>query len=165
MSRRGFKETWNALLDVSPDASHEEIKAAHKEKIKQYHPDLVSGLGDKLKALALQETKKLNAARDQGLALRNSGRSYYFSFRHKFEPASVKLVIIAESPPASGKYFYNPVGAVSEPLFAAFSCSSGISFILDQCPLLALSGQSNRTRFCADHLPLSVEVRERFFCK
>jgi hypothetical protein len=46
-------------------------------------------------------------------------RSEYLSFRSKFEPATVKLVIVAESPPASGKYFYNPAGAVSEPLFAA----------------------------------------------
>jgi hypothetical protein len=28
-------------------------------------------------------------------------------------------VIVAESPPASGKYFYNPEGLTSEPLFAA----------------------------------------------
>src|ERR1039458_10743531 len=37
-------------------------------------------------------------------------RSEYLSFRRKFEPATVKLVIVAESPPASGKYFYNPKG-------------------------------------------------------
>jgi len=28
-------------------------------------------------------------------------------------------VIIAELPPISGKYFYNPKGEISEPLFAA----------------------------------------------
>jgi hypothetical protein len=46
-------------------------------------------------------------------------RSEYLSFRRKFEPASVKLVIVAESPPSSGKYFYNSEGTVGEPLFAA----------------------------------------------
>ena len=46
-------------------------------------------------------------------------RSDYLSFRRKFEPASVKLVIVAESPPASGKYFYNPAGVVTEHLFTA----------------------------------------------
>jgi hypothetical protein len=46
-------------------------------------------------------------------------RSEYLSFRRKFEPASVKLVIIAESPPANGTYFYNPTGKVTEWLFAA----------------------------------------------
>ena len=46
-------------------------------------------------------------------------RSWYLSFRRKFEPSIVKLVIVAESPPASGKYFYNPAGKITEPLFAA----------------------------------------------
>lgn len=40
-------------------------------------------------------------------------------FRRKFEPPNVKLVIVAEFPPSSGKYFYNPEGSVSEPLFSA----------------------------------------------
>jgi len=31
---------------------------------------------------------------------------------------SVKLAILAESPPVSGKYFYNPAGFISEPLFS-----------------------------------------------
>jgi hypothetical protein len=46
-------------------------------------------------------------------------RSGYLSFRRKFEPSTVKLAIVAESPPASGKYFYNPAGKITEPLFAA----------------------------------------------
>jgi hypothetical protein len=46
-------------------------------------------------------------------------RSEYLFLRRKFEPPSVKLVIVAESPPSSGKYFYNPEGTASEPLFAA----------------------------------------------
>jgi hypothetical protein len=54
-------------------------------------------------------------------------RSEYLSFRRKFEPTSVKLVIVAESPPASGKYFYNPDGAVSEPLFAALMLQLGFT--------------------------------------
>jgi len=54
-------------------------------------------------------------------------RSEYLSLRSKFEPATVKLVIIAESPPVSGKYFYNPAGAVSEPLFAALMSQIGFT--------------------------------------
>jgi len=46
-------------------------------------------------------------------------RSEYLSFRKHYEPERVRLVIIAESPPASGRYFYNPAGASSEPLFVA----------------------------------------------
>ena len=45
-------------------------------------------------------------------------RSEYLFLRRKFEPPSVKLVIVAESPPSSGKYFYNPEGTASEPLAA-----------------------------------------------
>ena len=42
------------------------------------------------------------------------------------EPTSVTLVIVAESPPASGKYFYRPNGEVSEPLFKALMKQLGI---------------------------------------
>jgi hypothetical protein len=46
-------------------------------------------------------------------------RDEYLAFRRKFEPTSVKLVIVAESPPKTGKYFYDPAGRTTEPLFAA----------------------------------------------
>jgi hypothetical protein len=46
-------------------------------------------------------------------------RAKYLSYRREFEPTNVKLAIVAESPPASGKYFYNPTGSGTEPLFAA----------------------------------------------
>jgi hypothetical protein len=47
-------------------------------------------------------------------------RDYYFSFRKKYEPEQLKLIVVAESPPVSGLYFYNPLGKITEPLFAAF---------------------------------------------
>ena len=53
-------------------------------------------------------------------------RSEYLSYRRKFEPTTVKLVIVAESPPDSGKYFYNPTGAVTEWLFAALMKQLGV---------------------------------------
>lgn len=46
-------------------------------------------------------------------------RTEYLALRRRFTPEHVKLVVIAESPPASGLYFYDPTGAASEPLFAA----------------------------------------------
>lgn len=46
-------------------------------------------------------------------------RDEYLSMRRKFEPTTVTLVIVAESPPVGGKYFYDPTGKVSEPLFNA----------------------------------------------
>ena len=53
-------------------------------------------------------------------------RSEYLSLRRSFEPAIVTLVIVAESPPISGKYFYDPSGEVSEPLFDALMKQIGI---------------------------------------
>jgi hypothetical protein len=47
-------------------------------------------------------------------------RDDYLAMRTVYEPKEPKLVIVAESPPASGKYFYNPEGSISEALFSAF---------------------------------------------
>jgi hypothetical protein len=46
-------------------------------------------------------------------------RDYYLRLRREHQPENIKLVIIAESPPASGKYFYDPTGSTKEWLFAA----------------------------------------------
>jgi hypothetical protein len=61
----------------------------------------------------------------------------YLAFRRQYQPANLALVIIAESPPISGKYFYNPEGAVTEPLFRA---------IFQQIGLLPSSKQSGLRR-------------------
>lgn len=45
-------------------------------------------------------------------------REAYLALRRPYQPEIVSLAIIAESPPASGRYFYNPDGICSEPLFA-----------------------------------------------
>ncbi|BAM87069.1 hypothetical protein S58_10580 [Bradyrhizobium oligotrophicum S58] len=47
------------------------------------------------------------------------GQDYYLALRLRYEPSVAKLVIVAESPPSSGKYFYDPTGSIKEPLFAA----------------------------------------------
>lgn len=46
-------------------------------------------------------------------------KEIYLTYRRAFVPERAKLVIVAESPPVSGLYFYNPDGKVTEPLFAA----------------------------------------------
>ncbi len=46
-------------------------------------------------------------------------RDYYHRLRAKYTPHHPKLVFIAESPPASGRYFYDPSGRVTELLFRA----------------------------------------------
>jgi hypothetical protein len=41
------------------------------------------------------------------------------TLRQCYQPAATKLGIVAESPPASGRDFYDESGSVAEPLFAA----------------------------------------------
>ena len=54
-------------------------------------------------------------------------RAHYLSLRQLYEPPNLKLVIIAESPPASGLYFYDGEGTPGEPLFAALMKQLGLS--------------------------------------
>jgi hypothetical protein len=44
-----------------------------------------------------------------------------------YEPERIRLAVVAESPPASGKYFYDPMGSTAEPLFAALMKQLGHS--------------------------------------
>lgn len=55
-------ETYFDLLNVKRDAGDEEIQAAFKLRIKEYHPDRVAHLGRKLRALAEKEIKQINLA-------------------------------------------------------------------------------------------------------
>jgi hypothetical protein len=59
-------------------------------------------------------------------------RDEYLSLRRRYEPDNIRLVIIAESPPASGRYFYNSTGALTEPLFAALMRQLSISPVSKQ---------------------------------
>ena len=61
---------WHEVLKVSEDASAREIQAAWTQIVKEYHPDQVAHLGDKLQAMAAAETAAANAARDEGLRSR-----------------------------------------------------------------------------------------------
>jgi hypothetical protein len=58
--------------------------------------------------------------------------------RRRYEPDVVRLVIIAESPPASGLYFYNPTGATSEWLFRA---------LMQQLPFSPVNKESGLLEF------------------
>src|SRR3984885_489515 len=55
-------DTWFAVLGLSPSATIEEVKDAHKSLIKQNHPDRVHGMAPAFMTLAETKTKKLNAA-------------------------------------------------------------------------------------------------------
>lgn len=54
-------------------------------------------------------------------------RSEYLALRRRYHPDTTRLLLVAESPPSSGAYFYNPAGARTEPLFAALATAAGIS--------------------------------------
>jgi hypothetical protein len=54
-------------------------------------------------------------------------RNEYLALRLPYVPENIRLVIIAESPPAGGLCFYNPTGRTSEPLFAAMMKQLGLS--------------------------------------
>ncbi len=43
----------------------------------------------------------------------------YIAKRNKYKPENLKAIFILESPPKSGKYFYDPEGEITEPLFKA----------------------------------------------
>lgn len=55
-------ENWHIVLNVGADAPPDQIKAAYREAIKQYHPDSFEGRGQKIKDVANQETRRINAA-------------------------------------------------------------------------------------------------------
>lgn len=59
-----IKDTNSAykILEVSPDATNDEIKKAYRELAKKYHPDKVSHLGEEVKKAAEEKIVKLNAA-------------------------------------------------------------------------------------------------------
>ncbi len=62
-TRLSFKEACN-ILEVSPDATVDEVKKAYKEKIAKSHPDKVSHLSKELQDKAKELTLELNQAID-----------------------------------------------------------------------------------------------------
>ena len=53
---------WPEVLGVSRKADVHEIKAAFRNAIRAYHPDLLVRSGPKLRALAEEETRRITAA-------------------------------------------------------------------------------------------------------
>lgn len=46
-------------------------------------------------------------------------KNYYIKLRNKYPPKKLRVIFVLESPPASGKFFYDPKGKITEPLFSA----------------------------------------------
>ncbi len=61
------RPAWHEVLDVPASAGLDEIRAAYKLHISQYHPDKVATLGDELRALAERKTKEIGAAYAEAL--------------------------------------------------------------------------------------------------
>jgi len=53
---------WTTVLELSPDASVEQIRDAYRRRISQYHPDKVASLGRELQELADAKTKEIALA-------------------------------------------------------------------------------------------------------
>ena len=62
--------SWHDTLEVSVDASVDEIRGAYRSLIGQYHPDKVATLGAELRAVADRKSKELNAAYEAALKQR-----------------------------------------------------------------------------------------------
>ena len=58
---------WFDTLDISPNATLDEIKSAYKRKISQYHPDKVASLGPEFILIAEEKTKRINASYEEAL--------------------------------------------------------------------------------------------------
>lgn len=92
----GTTADYYRLLGISPDATLEEIRAAYRDRVRLYHPDLVSGKsGDALRA-ATEMTAQLNRAYeclrdvDRRFAYDNGNRADTTSARR---PSNVPLVV------------------------------------------------------------------------
>jgi len=47
-------------------------------------------------------------------------REYYIKLRKRYLPSKLNLIFLLESPPVSGKYFYDETGKTTDPFFRAF---------------------------------------------
>jgi DnaJ like chaperone protein len=57
-------------LQVAPTASAEEIRAAYRQLISQYHPDKVETLGADIRDLARRKSQEITVAYESGLKAR-----------------------------------------------------------------------------------------------
>ena len=65
-------DPWFEVLEIPEASTREEITAAYKRQIRQYHPDRVAQLGQELRDLAERKSKQINAAYAIALELRSA---------------------------------------------------------------------------------------------
>lgn len=56
------EETYYDVLGIKPHATQDEIKAAYRDKVKEYHPDIFSGQPEWVRAESEAMSKKINEA-------------------------------------------------------------------------------------------------------
>jgi DnaJ-domain-containing protein 1 len=56
------KPDWAEILEVSPNATAEEIRSAYWRKIQEYQPERLNALGPELRRLAEQRLREINSA-------------------------------------------------------------------------------------------------------
>jgi DnaJ like chaperone protein len=61
------KRPWWEVLGVPQIATRNEIAAAYKRRISEYHPDKVANLGEEIRAVAERRSKEINAAYDEAM--------------------------------------------------------------------------------------------------
>ena len=72
---KGQTDEWWSVLEVSSDASKDEIVRSYRRKIQRCHPDRVSGLAPEFVSLAESHTKALNAAYSEAMRACHGGRA------------------------------------------------------------------------------------------
>lgn len=60
---------WYRILGVREDAKKDEIVAAWKRRISEYHPDKVARMGEEIREVAARKSQQINAAYEMGMRL------------------------------------------------------------------------------------------------
>lgn len=63
-------EAWYTVLGVSESASTDDITAAYRSAMNQYHPDKVAHLGVELQAVASKKSQQINTAYEYAMHIR-----------------------------------------------------------------------------------------------
>ena len=59
------------VLEITSDATDEEVKKAYREMAKKHHPDMVAQLGEDIKRSATEKFQKISAAYEEVRKQRN----------------------------------------------------------------------------------------------
>ena len=67
LNERVTLSNWFRILDVPENAGREQIEAAYRQKIAQYHPDKVAQLGLEIREVAEAKSRQINIAYELGM--------------------------------------------------------------------------------------------------